>query len=62
MIGWKGFEAIWAKKFQVQHISLASNAVWCYFFENLFDLMIVPDVNLSQNAGFQNFTGDWDMA
>ena len=34
----------------------------CYFFEKLFDLMIGPDVNLSQNAGFESFTGDWNRA
>jgi len=31
-------------------------------FEKLLDLMIAPDVNLSQNAGFEIFTGDWNRA
>ena len=34
----------------------------CYFFEKLFDLMIAPDINLSQNAGFESFVGNWDRA
>ena len=33
-----------------------------YFFEILFDLMIAPDVNLSQNAGFESFIGSWNRA
>ncbi len=34
----------------------------CYFFEKMFDLMIGPDNNLSSNAGFESFTGDWNRA
>lgn len=40
----------------------ASNG--CYFFEKLFDLMLGLglDKNLSSNAGFETFTGDWNKA
>ena len=34
----------------------------CYFFEKMFDLMIAPYNNLSSNAGFESFTGDWNRA
>jgi hypothetical protein len=34
----------------------------CYFFEKMFDFMIGPDNNLSSNAGFESFTGDWNRA
>jgi hypothetical protein len=34
----------------------------CYFFEKLFDVMIDPNVNLSQNAGFESFVGNWNRA
>ena len=63
--GMNGFWRNLSKRnFQVQPVSLTSNtyAMVCYFFEKLFDLMIGPDVNLSQNAGFESFTGDWNRA
>ena len=33
----------------------------CYFFEKLFPVMMIdPNVNLSQNFGFESFMGNWN--
>ena len=36
------------------------NRMVCYFFEKMFDLMMINENNLSSNPGFESFLGKWD--
>ncbi len=56
-----GFEKAEAKKLVgVPTLVDKQDGMVCYFLEKLFDVMMIdPNVNLSQNDGFESFIGNW---